>query len=312
MLTLPRIAAVAAFALAVTPAVAQPPCRAVPTNAHVAPDILKTAAAAGQFKTLVNLLIAADLDDALKGAGPFVVFAPTDDAFAKLPKGTLETLLKPEGKATLQAILKLHVVAGAREVDYADAHPRDVTTLNGAKVAIRKAGDRFTVNGAAITARNLACRNGSVQVIDAVLLPPAPAKNAIPAVAEKVGTFKTLLAALTAAELVEVLAGDGPFTVFAPTDEAFAKLPKGTVEKLLQPENKKTLVSVLTYHVLSGKVTAKQAVAAGKATTLQGGTVTVDIADGRLTINQATVTKTDVAADNGIIHVIDRVLMPSH
>ena len=80
----------------------------------------------------------------------------------------------------------------------------------------------------------------------------------------------------------------------------------------MKPENKKTLVSVLTYHVLSGKVTAEQAVAAGKAKTLQGGTVTVDIVDGRLTINQATVTKTDVAADNGIIHVIDRVLMPSH
>lgn len=96
------------------------------------------------------------------------------------------------------------------------------------------------------------------------------------------------------------------------TDEAFAKLPKGTVEKLLKPENKKSLVSVLTCHVVSGKVTAKQAVAVGKATTLQGGTVTVDIADGRLTVTRAAVTKTDVAADNGIIHVIDRVLMPSH
>ncbi len=95
-----------------------------------------------------------------------------------------------------------------------------------------------------------------------------------------------------------------PFPVPPHTDEAFAELPKGTVEKLLKPENKKSLVSVLTYHVVSGKVTAKHAVAGGKATTLQGGTVTVDIADGRLTVNQAAVLKTD----NGI----DRVLMPSH
>lgn len=312
---LPRIAAALTLALATVPAVAGQPCpnaRAVPTNAHAAADILKTAAAAGQFKTLLSLLIAADLDDALKGAGPFVVFAPTDDAFAKLPKGTLETLLKPEGKATLQAILKLHVVPAAREVDYADRRPREVATLNGAKVTIRGAGDQFTVNGAAITARNIACRNGSVQVIDAVLLPAAAAKNTIPAAAEKAGTFKTLLAALTAVELAETLNGDGPFTVFAPTDEAFAKLPKGTVENLLKPENRKALVSILTYHVVPGKVTAKKAVTAGTAKTLQGGTVTIDIVDGRLTVNKAVVLKTDVPADNGVIHVIDRVLMPSH
>jgi transforming growth factor-beta-induced protein len=278
-------------------------------------NIVKTAAAAGQFKTLVSLLVAADLDDALKGDGPFVVFAPTDDAFAKLPKGTVDDLLKPENKAKLTTILTYHVITGKDRFNYDNAEvgtKYEYKTLNGTTVAITR-GDGFVkVNDAKVVTQNVACANGSVQVIDRVLLPPAAKKNTIPAVAEKAGTFKTLLAALTAAELAEVLGGDGPFTVFAPTDEAFAKLPKGTVEKLLKPENRKQLVGVLTYHVVTGKLSAKELVKAEGAKTLQGGRVSVGISGGRVTVNQSGVTASDVAADNGVIHVIDAVLMPSH
>lgn len=278
-------------------------------------NIVKTAAAAGQFKTLVSLLVAADLDDALKGDGPFVVFAPTDDAFAKLPKGTVDDLLKPENKAKLVAILKYHVIpnksgfAFENGVAYGNY---EFKTLNGASVTLTPGDGVNRVNDAKIVTPNLTCSNGSVQVIDRVLLPPAAKKNTIPAVAEKAGTFKTLLAALTAAELAEVLGGDGPFTVFAPTDEAFAKLPKGAVEKLLKPENRKQLVGVLTYHVVTGKLSAKELVKAEGAKTLQGGRVSVGISGGRVTVNQSGVTASDVAADNGVIHVIDTVLMPTH
>jgi transforming growth factor-beta-induced protein len=278
-------------------------------------SIVKTAATAGQFKTLLSLLVAADLDDALKGDGPFTVFAPTDDAFAKLPKGTVEELLKPENKAKLTAILTYHVVTGKDRFNFDNATPGtpyEFKTLNGAKVNVTRGDGVLKVNESTIQVQNVACSNGSVQVIDAVLLPPAAKKNTIPTVAEKAGTFKTLLAAVTAAELAEVLAGDGPFTVFAPTDEAFAKLPKGTVEKLLKPENRKQLVGILKYHVVAGKLSAKELVKADGAKTLEGGRVGVSISGGRVTVNRSTIVASDVAADNGVIHVIDTVLMPSH
>jgi uncharacterized surface protein with fasciclin (FAS1) repeats len=137
-----------------------------------------------------------------------------------------------------------------------------------------------------------------------------PAGNTIPAVAKRAGTFGTLLAALKAVELAEVLGEDGPFTVFAPTDEAFKKLPEGAVADLLKPENKARLVRLLKYHVVAGKVSAKDAVAAESAKTLQGGSVRVRLVDGRLTINDSPVSKTDVPASNGVIHVLDTVLTP--
>jgi uncharacterized surface protein with fasciclin (FAS1) repeats len=124
------------------------------------------------------------------------------------------------------------------------------------------------------------------------------------------GTFKTLVAAVTAAGLAETLKGPGPFTVFAPTDEAFAKLPAGTVDDLLKPENKDKLVAILTYHVVPGKVMAADL--AGKDTmakTVQGGEVTIKGADGVM-VDGAKVVTADVAADNGVIHVIDTVIMP--
>lgn len=123
------------------------------------------------------------------------------------------------------------------------------------------------------------------------------------------GSFKTLVAAVKAADLVETLKGDGPFTVFAPTDEAFAKLPAGTVEELLKPENKKKLTAILTYHVLSGKVMAAD-VKTMEAKTVQGDKAKVKVADGKVTIDKANVVKTDIEASNGVIHVIDAVIMP--
>jgi uncharacterized surface protein with fasciclin (FAS1) repeats len=124
------------------------------------------------------------------------------------------------------------------------------------------------------------------------------------------GQFKTLAAALKAAGLVDTLKGAGPFTVFAPTDEAFAKLPKGTLEELLKPENKAKLTAILTYHVVPGKVMAADVVKVKEAKTVQGGAVTVNAMGGKVMIDGANVVKTDIAASNGVIHVIDTVLMP--
>ncbi len=135
-------------------------------------------------------------------------------------------------------------------------------------------------------------------------------KKDIVAVASGAGSFNTLVAAVKAAGLVETLQGTGPFTVFAPTDEAFAKLPKGTVEGLLKPENKEKLVAILTYHVVAGKVMAAD-VKTMKAKTVNGQSLDVKVADGVVTVDKAKVVKTDVAASNGVIHVIDTVVLPN-
>ena len=128
--------------------------------------------------------------------------------------------------------------------------------------------------------------------------------------AAKSDQFKTLVTALRAAELVETLKGKGPFTVFAPTDEAFAKLPEGTVESLLEPENKAKLAAILTYHVVPGKVMAATAAKLKSAETVNGDTIAISVRGKEVKINNAKVTKADLVCKNGVIHVIDTVLMP--
>jgi uncharacterized surface protein with fasciclin (FAS1) repeats len=138
----------------------------------------------------------------------------------------------------------------------------------------------------------------------------AKAEKDIVDTAVAAGSFKTLATALQAAGLVDTLKGKGPYTVFAPTDEAFAKLPAGTVEDLLKPENKEKLRAILLYHVVAGKVTAKQVMKMKSAKTLNGESVTIAVKDGKVMVNNATVTQADIEASNGVIHVIDTVLLP--
>ena len=124
------------------------------------------------------------------------------------------------------------------------------------------------------------------------------------------GSFETLVAAIRAAGLEDALSGPGPFTVFAPTDAAFSALPAGTIETLLQPENRAQLEAILTYHVVAGRLSAADVVGTSEVVTLQGQSLPVVVTDGVVTIGGATVTQTDVAASNGVIHVIDSVLLP--
>ena len=135
------------------------------------------------------------------------------------------------------------------------------------------------------------------------------AKNIVETAAS-VEDFSTLVAAVKAAGLVDTLSGKGPFTVFAPTNAAFAKLPKGTVETLLKPENKDKLVKILTYHVVAGKVMAADVVKIHEAKSVQGSDIKIKVVDGKVMLNNATVTKTDIETSNGVIHIIDTVIMP--
>ena len=136
-----------------------------------------------------------------------------------------------------------------------------------------------------------------------------PAKDIVDTAAAA-GQFSTLAAALDAAGLIETLKGDGPFTVFAPTDEALAKLPEGTIENLLRPENRDQLVAILTYHVVPGKVTAADVVTLDAAPTVYGASVTITVADSGVQVDNANVVATDIGASNGVIHVIDTVILP--
>jgi uncharacterized surface protein with fasciclin (FAS1) repeats len=264
------------------------------------------------FSTLEAAVIAAKLDDDLAGAGPFTVFAPTNAAFAKLPAGTVETLLKdPEGQ--LKDILLYHVVSGkvaASDVVKLNA----ANTLFGKDVKIEVVNGKVILNGTTqVTTTDIMASNGIIHVIDAVLLPPEPVK-ALKTITQNVvdgADFSTLEAAVIAAKLDDDLAGAGPFTVFAPTDAAFAKLPAGTVETLLKtPEGQ--LKDILLYHVVSGKVPASDVVKLTAAKTLFGQDVKIAIVDGKVILNGTTqVTATDIMASNGIIHVIDAVLLPA-
>ena len=271
-----------------------------------ADDIVETASKAGKFKTLIAAAKAAGLVDTLTGNKQLTVFAPTDEAFAKLPKGTVESLLKPENKSKLVDILTFHVVPG--RVLAKDAFKLDSAgTVNGQRIDIKRQNGSLTFNGAGLIATDINCDNGVIHIIDTVMLPEM---DRIPATAEKAGSFKTLLAAVKAAGLAGVLNGDGPFTVFAPTDEAFAKLPKGTVESLLKPENKQQLIDILKYHVVAGRVFSDQAIDAGQAKTLLGKQVKITVSANGFKINDSKLVATDVDTANGVIHVIDSVLLP--
>jgi uncharacterized surface protein with fasciclin (FAS1) repeats len=271
-------------------------------------DIVDTAVGAGSFNTLVAAVKAAGLVETLKGEGPFTVFAPTDDAFKKLPAGTVETLLKPENLKKLQAILTYHVVSGS--VMAADVVKLDsAKTVQGQDVTIKVVNGSVMINGAKVVKTDIKCSNGVIHVIDSVILPPEK-KADIVDTAVSADDFNTLVAAVKAAGLVETLKSEGPFTVFAPTDKAFAKIPASALKDLLKPENKKKLAGILTYHVVPGKVMAADVVKLTSAKTANGQEVTIKVSDKGVMINGANVIKTDIECGNGVIHIIDSVIMP--
>ncbi|MEE2641469.1 MAG: fasciclin domain-containing protein [Planctomycetota bacterium] len=268
--------------------------------------IVETAVSAGKFKTLVAAVKAAGLVKTLSGHDKFTVFAPTDEAFAKLDPQVVQTLLKPENKSALTDVLTYHVLAG--KISARDAYPlTSAKTVNGQRLKLDLGGKSPRVNESTLVITDIACSNGVIHVIDSVLL---PAQSNLVATASGAGNFSTLLAAVDAAGLREVLEGPGPFTVFAPTNEAFAKLPKGTVENLLKPENKKQLIDILKYHVVSGRVYDDTAVQAGRAGTLLGSSIEVGFSAEGLRINESRVVAKNLETSNGLIHVIDQVLLP--
>lgn len=265
-------------------------------------DIVDIAVANPKLKGLVTAVQAAGLVETLKGEGPFTVFAPTDDAFRKLGKATGEALLKDP--ATLASILTYHVVPG--KLYSPDVLKRSaLTTVNGNDLVVSLKKGKPYINNARIIVTDIVATNGVIHLIDTVVLPPT--KDIVDtAIADK--DLEGLVAAVQAAMLVEALKSEGPFTIFAPTDDAFKRLGKETLLKLV--ENPEQLQSILLYHAVSGKVYSGDVVKLSSATTLNGADVSISIKKGSVYINNARVIKTDILATNGVIHKIDRVLLP--
>jgi transforming growth factor-beta-induced protein len=271
--------------------------------------IVQVATEAGSFHTLVAAVKAAGLAETLSGTGPFTVFAPTDEAFAKLGKDAIADLLKPENKQKLASVLTFHVVAGKLPAAKVVTE-KTLKSLQGQDLTIRVDGSKVMVGSANVVKTDVMGSNGVIHVIDAVLMPVSEPN--LVEVATKAGKFGTLLKAAVAAGLADTLANGGPFTVFAPTDEAFAALGDATIADLLKPDNKAKLASILKNHVVAGKVMAAQAVKLTEAKTI-GGTTLALAFDGKvLKVGTAKVVSADVVAGNGVIHVIDAVLVPAN
>nr|WP_252738738.1 fasciclin domain-containing protein [Colwellia sp. D2M02] len=283
-------------------------------------NIVETAVAAGNFTTLVTALQAANLDTVLADTSKkFTVFAPTDAAFAMIDEKTLAAIIADQ--EVLTNILLQHVIADA-EVDSVTAYSLNgtmVETASGANITIdiNSETDMLTFGGVNIVTKDIYTTNGIIHVIDAVIvadveLPTVP--MSLVDVAVENGNFTTLVTALQATGLDTVLADlDTDYTVFAPSDAAFAKLPEGTVAALLNDTD--TLSNILLYHVVPGKVMSDAAVAIASSdnnqvVTANSAQVALSFTDGMLFVNGAKVSAADVMADNGIIHVVDNVILP--
>jgi transforming growth factor-beta-induced protein len=287
-------------------AVLMPPMPPAPKN------IVEIAAGDERFSTLVAAVTKAGLVETLSGPGPFTVFAPTNDAFAALLADlgiTAEELL---ASPDLTSILTYHVVAG--KVTAADVVKLDkATTVNGKDIMIEVKDGNVILNGSIkVIITDIMASNGVIHVIDGVLLPPADPKPtpSIVEIATSNPDFSTLVAALQAANLVEALSGDGPFTVFAPNNAAFEKLADSLhleVADLLELPN---LSDILLYHVAEGAVKAEQALELGTIPTLNGANVEAELRGSDVFINDSKVIAADIEASNGVIHVIDTVLIP--
>ncbi len=264
-------------------------------------NIVDTAISRGQFTKFVMALQATGLDSTLRGPGPVTVFAPTDAAFDKLPVGTFENLLSPSNHARLREILQYHVIPGDLTAMEAYNVPV-VNTIGGTSLLLTSdflGGQK--VDAANIVNPDIECSNGRIHGIDQLNMPKDIVETIVVA-----GKFNKLIKAAETAGMIGLLKSPGERTLFAPTDDAFNKLPWGAYEDLLKPENRARLRSILSYHIVSRPIL----LGSRSTYTLQGSRVDVTPSQG-LKINDANVLLENIKATNGVVHIIDTVLMPT-
>lgn len=265
---------------------------------------LATVARAAGLTTLLDLVKAAELE---LPDSPVTIFAPTNEAFAKLPAATVKKLLLPESRNTLRQILTFHVANGARtSADIWNA--RTVPSLCGQLLNVD--ANKADIAGASIVAVDVGFDGGIVHVIDTVLMPE---QRSISQIAAEETSLSTLMTAVGSANLARHLEQrDGPWTVLAPVNSAFGQLPEGTVASLLEPKNLEALTQILGLHVVPGRIPARELLAKKQLTTLLGQSINVSLRDGNVILGtEAKLIKTDIQAQNGVIHLIDKVLLPT-
>jgi len=273
-------------------------------------NILQLVKGTPELSTLNTAIGAAGLESALSSTDKsYTVFAPTNTAFGKLPEGALESLLAdPEG--ALSNILLYHALDGVYSPEKLSAQT-SLEALNGETLEVTVSGSVISVNDIKLSVAPVYATNGVVYIIESVLVPTVrPFNKTLMQLVTESNVHKTLKAALIAAKLDDELSDpETSITLFAPTDAAFALLPEGTVESLLtDPEG--DLKNILLYHALNSKILASE-FTEGSITTLLGVPVSITIVDGVVNVNNAKVTLKNVVGTNGIIHVIDAVLIPS-
>jgi len=263
-------------------------------------NIVEAITAAGNFSILLQAAVDTGAAETLIGDGPFTLFAPSDEAFAALPEGVLESLTNEE----LLNILLYHVVTS--EVPSSAVSNAKVTVANGAEAIIQVTADGgVIIQGANVTQTDIDGTNGIVHFIDKVILPPSPDGTIVDTLSGA-GNFSTLLSAAVATGAADTLVTEGPFTLFAPTDAAFADLPEGTLESLTN----EALLDILLYHVVVGTQVNAADVTAGDVTMGNGDMATLALGDG-VTINESNVILTDLLGANGVVHVIDKSIVTS-
>lgn len=311
-MNVPFVALLAALGASPAPVPSSPTAPLVRPVQTEAPTVLEVLKGTGQHTVLTRLLTQAELVDALHGGQELTVFAPTDAAFRVLEqrrRGTLAMLAKPENRAMLRRVLSQHVVDGALRMEDVKKL-KHATTLAGQRVDVTlERGKPLKVDEAKIERADVPCANGVVHVVDRLLMPESA--NALD-VLERSGEFTTFLALVETAGLTKELAEGGPHTIFAPTDAAFATMPKGAVERLKIPGNKRLLVTLIQNHVVEGRIYEDQAEKIDKVATRAGRqlAVDVDLGEKRRTIHGVRILRTDEEASNGVLHVVDAVLLP--
>jgi len=269
-------------------------------------NIVETAQADGTFSILVEALIAANLTSTLSGTGPFTVFAPTNAAFTAAL--TALSIDKPAllARTDLPDILKYHVLPGKLMAADLNAF-QTPATVQGGMVIVEKSSAGVTFGGANVSTPDLSCDNGVIHVIDSVVLPPS---MNIVQTAQATADVSVLVEALVAADLTTTLSGTGPFTVFAPTNAAFTALLTNLSVTKAELLARSDLPEILKYHVLSGKTMSSDLQASQSPATVQGSTVAIMKDSAGVTFGAAQVTLADTTCSNGVIHLIDTVVLP--
>ena len=263
-------------------------------------DIIDVATTLPGFETLATLVTQAELIDTLKSEGPFTVFAPIDAAFEALPPAIVETVTS--NPDTLATVLTYHVIAGKYNLDQLPEGP--IETVAGVELTVAKIDGVTYINGNPIAVQNVQATNGVIHVMGNVLV---PALGDIIDVATTLPGFETLASLVTQAELIDTLKSEGPFTVFAPVNEAFDALPAATLSAV--QSDPELLATVLTYHVIAGKLTTEM-LQPGMLTTVAGVDLEVTVVDGVTLIDGNPILVQNVQASNGVIHVLGAVLVP--